>query len=181
MIVEDQSATVAFLSRPEAYGLRAGEVERIETHGAIVFLAAARAYKLKRAVRFPYMDFSTLDRRRTACADEVRINRRTAPTLYEGTTPIVRGAKGLALGGEGEIVDWLVVMHRFDQAGLFDRLAAGGRLTREMILDLADAIARFHAAAEPQPAFGGIADMIWVVDNNRTGLDAAAGVFAAAD
>ena len=63
MIVGDQREVIAFLERPSSYGSGVGRIERIDTHGAIVFLAGSHAYKLKRAVRFPYMDFSTLERR----------------------------------------------------------------------------------------------------------------------
>ena len=91
MIVEDQSEQIAFLDRPDAYPDAAARIERFDTHGAVVFLAGDRAYKLKRAVRFPYMDFSTLARRAEVCAAEVRINRRTAPDLYLGVAAVERG------------------------------------------------------------------------------------------
>jgi len=64
MIVEDQSEVAAFLADPTTHGEGVGEVRRIDTHGAMVFLAGKRAYKLKRAVKFDYMDFSTVERRR---------------------------------------------------------------------------------------------------------------------
>ena len=75
MVTEDQSAVIAFLSSPAAH---AGEaVRRVETHSAIVFLAGKRAWKLKRAVRYDYLDFSTADRRRAACDGGLRLNTRT--------------------------------------------------------------------------------------------------------
>ena len=124
MTTDDQRAVIAFLSTPEAYGLRAGPVERIDTHISIVWLAGDRVYKLKRAVRFDYVDFSTIELRRIACEAEVRLNRRTAPSLYLGVRPVTREAGGaLALGGQGEPIDWVVEMVRFDQDTLFDRLA----------------------------------------------------------
>ena len=79
MIAADQSEVIAFLADPATHGGQA--VERIDTHGAVVFLAGARAYKLKRAVAFDYMDFSTLALRDAATAAELRVNRRTAPDL----------------------------------------------------------------------------------------------------
>ena len=81
-VVADQGEVAAFLADPQTYGPGVATVERIDTHGAMVFLAGDRAYKVKRAVRFPYMDFSTLELRRTACQKEVALNRRTAPDLY---------------------------------------------------------------------------------------------------
>ncbi|MCG8594146.1 MAG: AAA family ATPase [Kiloniellales bacterium] len=148
-VVADQSAVAAFLGDPANHGPGIDAVERFDTHGAMVFLAGARAYKVKRAVAFPYMDFSTLTLRRAACEQEVMLNRRTAPGLYLGTEPVTRDAEGaLHLGGAGEVVEWVVVMRRFDQDGLFDRLAAAGRLTPDLMLRLTDAILSFHEAAE---------------------------------
>ena len=123
MANDDQSAVIAFLSSPAAH---AGEsVRRVETHSAIVFLSGKRAWKLKRSVRYDYLDFSTAERRRIACEREVRLNTRTAPSIYRGVAPVVRRADGsLAIGGPGTAVDWLVDMNRFDDNQLFDRLAA---------------------------------------------------------
>lgn len=158
-VVADQSEAVAFLADPGQHGPGISEVERIDTHGAMVFLAGERAYKIKRAVRYPYMDFSTLALRRDACAREVELNRRTAPALYLGCDAIVRRPDGsLALGGAGEPVEWVVVMRRFDQAGLGDRLAQAGKLTSAMMMRLAEAVARLHQGAErldPESAPGG--------------------------
>ena len=92
MITEDQSSVVTFLSSPATHAGAA--VERIETHASIVFLAGERAWKLKRAVRYAYLDYSTADRRRAMCEAEVRINRRTAPALYRGVTAVTRQADG---------------------------------------------------------------------------------------
>ena len=130
MSVDSQSETIEFLASPSAYGGGVTAVERIDTHISVVFLAGERAYKLKRAVRFDYVDFGTLDRRREACEAELRLNRRTCPELYLGLKPVVRTADGtLALGVDGDVVEWLVEMARFDQSGLFNRLAERGALS----------------------------------------------------
>jgi hypothetical protein len=141
-IVEDQSGTIAFLEaelKPE---------RRIDTHGAVVFLCRERAYKLKRAVKFPYMDFSTEGRRAAMCAAEIDVNRRSAPEIYLGVAPVLRRDSKLALGevGEtsGQAVDWLVVMQRFDEEGLLDRMAARGVLTPELMAALGARVAQFH-------------------------------------
>jgi len=149
ILLEDQSEVVRFLSRPKTYGAAVTTVDTVETHISVVFLAGTRAFKLKRAVKYPYLDFSTLELRRTYCEAEVAVNRRTAPSLYLGVVAIVRTADGgLHLGGEGEIVDWLVEMLRFDEDTLFDRLAVSGGLDRHLMGALAETIARFHQAAE---------------------------------
>ena len=149
----DQTEAVAFLSRPDAYGSGVAEVRRIETHISHVFLAGPRAFKLKKAVRYPYLDFSTLEKRRAACEAEVAVNRRAAPGIYKGAVALVRAPDGrLAIDKPGEvrreIVDWLVEMVRFDEDTLFDRLARQGKLDRRLIEDLAAVVAGFHGQAE---------------------------------
>ena len=169
MITEDQTDVVEFLAAPSTHGTET--VERIDTHSAVVFLAGERAYKLKRAVRFDYLDFSTAERRRDMCAAEVRLNRRTAKGIYLGVVPVTREPGGaLALGGSGLPIDWVVEMNRFSQEALFDRLAAAGRLDLELMSPLAAAIAEFHAVAEPRTDHGGKTGMAWVVEGNDAGF-----------
>lgn len=169
MITEDQTAAIDLLASPSTHG--GASVERIDTHSAVVFLAGDRAYKLKRAVLFDYLDFSTSERRRVFCEAEVRLNRRTAPSLYRGVVPVTRQSDGsLALGGSGEPVDWVVKMVRFPQEALLDRLAAAGQLDLALMPPLATAIARFHAAAEPRTDHGGRSGMSWVVEGNAAGF-----------
>jgi len=164
-ITEDQSAAIAFLERlAEAEGDRP---ERIDTHAAIVFVAGERAWKLKRAVWFPFLDFSTSEKREAACRAEIRLNRRTAPDFYLACRPLTRHAEGqLELDGDGKVVDWIVVMRRFDQDMLFDRMAERGELAADHIVRLADEIAEFHAAADSRPDFGGAKAMRWIVEDN---------------
>ena len=164
--MDDQSAVIAFLSSPDAYP-GGGPVEVVETHSACVFLAGDRAYKLKRAVRYDFLDFSTLDLRRLACEAEVRLNARTAPGIYLGAVPVTRDADGrLAIGGQGAPVEWLVAMRRFNQEGLLDRLASRGALPPPRMPTLADAVARMHDTAEVRADHGGLAGLTWVVDRN---------------
>ena len=179
MIVEDQNEVVEFLSNPGNLGTNS-PVRRIDTHGAIVFLAGERAFKLKRAVRFDYMDYSTVTRRRHACEAELRINRRTAPAIYREALPIVRRGDGsLGWGGQGEIVDWVVVMARFDEGKVLDELAQRGELSGTLIDGLADAIARFHEHAEATSGFGGTAGIVEVVEENANELARYPGLFDA--
>jgi aminoglycoside phosphotransferase family enzyme/predicted kinase len=169
MVTEDQTAVVDFLASSGTHG--GARVERIDTHASIVFLAGARAFKLKRAVEYDYLDFSTVERRRQCCEAELRLNRRAAPTLYRGIVAVTRAADGsLSLGGRGTPVDWLVEMNRFDQDNLFDRLAARGALDLSLMRPLAAAIAEFHAAAPPRPGHGGVAGLKWVVEGNAAGF-----------
>ncbi len=166
MTATDQSGVIEFLSRPGT--ICPGTPEKIETHISLIFLGPERVFKLKRAVAFPYLDFSTADKRRRACEAEVSINRRTAPDLYRGVAAVTQEADGgLAINGAGEAVDWLVEMNRFDQDGLLDRLARRGKLNKRLMGDIAECIAAFHAAAEPAKDFGGREGMQAIITGNR--------------
>jgi uncharacterized protein len=169
MVTEDQTPIVKFLESPSAHDGAA--VERVETHASVVFLAGSRAWKLKRAVRYDYLDFSTVDRRKAMCEAELRINRRAAPALYRGLTPVTREPDGsLALGGSGTPVDWLIEMVRFDQEQLFDRLAARDELAHDLMPPLASAIVQFHQSSEARRDHGGTSGLAWVIDGIANGL-----------
>src|SRR5262245_34661087 len=158
MSEQDQAAVIAFLADPASHG--AAAVQRIDTHASIVFLVGERAFKLKRAVQYSYLDYSTPALREQACRAELALNRRTAPELYEEVCPVTRAPDGrLSLGGTGAAVDWVVVMRRFDQDTLFDGMAERNQLTDQLMFDLAEQIARFHAAAAVDEESGGHAGM----------------------
>src|SRR5262245_11535584 len=118
MSAENQEAVFKFLADPAIHGGAA--VTRMDTHAAAVFLAGQNAYKVKRAVKFPFLDFSTLAKRKAALAAEIDANRPFAPELYLGLVPIVRRNGGLALGGDGEAVEWVLNMRRFDETKTLD-------------------------------------------------------------
>jgi aminoglycoside phosphotransferase family enzyme/predicted kinase len=173
-MADDQHDVIAFLSDPSSYR-GVDRVERLETHISLVFLAGDCAYKLKRAVRYPYLDFSTVERRRRFCAAELELNRRTAPQLYRDARPIARGADGrLAWGDKGEIVDWVVVMRRFDQSRRLDAIARTEGLTPDLLHRLAAHIAAFHESAEPRRDRGGAAALAAIIAENDACLRAAA-------
>jgi uncharacterized protein len=137
-----QQAVIEFLSDPANYG--GAPVKRIDTHAASVFLAGERAFKIKRAVRFPFLDFSTLRKRKNACEAEIAVNRALAPSIYRTAVPITRAPNGqLAINGKGEPVEWAVEMRRFDETQTLDHLAETGRVSEA----LADALGRAVAAA----------------------------------
>ncbi len=183
-----QEAAQGFLGSPGSFGPGVAEVQRIDTHGAIVFLAGDRAYKIKRAVRYPYMDFSTLEKRRRALERELSLNVRTAPCLYLRVSPLTQEADGhLALDGPGTVVEWVLVMKRFSQSQLFDRLAEAGELTDAAMLALADAVAVFHDTAPPVDTLSaakllrGAEAMEWVVEENNEEILARPALFAPAE
>jgi len=168
MSVDDTQAEI--LRFLEGGGL--GEpVERIDTHGAFVLLGRALAWKMKRAVRFSFMDFSTLAKREAAVRAELALNRRTAPALYRAVLPVTREANGhLVLGGAGRPVEWLLEMRRFPAEAQLDRVAARGELTDGVAQRLADVVAHFHDRAELRLQAGGAAAMREVVDGNAADL-----------
>ena len=167
----DQAKVLDFMASPQAYDSAPARVDRIETHASIVFLAGERAYKVKRAVKYPFLDFSTLERRRVACLHELALNRRTAPQLYLEVVPVTHGDDGgFHLGGPGEAVEWVLVMRRFHQADLFDRMAEEKRLPLTLMPPLARTIAAFHRGANrilaPQENVSALRGV--VEDNART-------------
>lgn len=166
MIVHDQSPAEAFLAAAMS---EQGPVEVVETHISHLVLGPTRVWKLKRAVRLPYADFTSPERRLACCRREVELNRRTAPDHYLGVRRITEEPAGLALDGPGPLVDAVVEMLRFDQSRLLDRMAVRGALTAEVIERLAVAIADFHArcAADLRHGSDRVAEVLAV---NETAL-----------
>ena len=142
---KSQAEVFAFLADPathECHKIRSKTVQRIDTHAASVFLAGNRALKVKRAVRFPFLDYSTLAMRKDACEAELAVNAPYAPEIYRSVVAITREADGsLAIAGKGTPVEWAVEMQRFDETRTLDHLAS------EIDEKLADALGKAVAAA----------------------------------
>src|SRR5680860_68178 len=144
-----QAKLLDFMRCKAAYDPAPATVECIETHASYVFLAGDFAYKMKRAVRYPFLDFSTLDKRHAACLNELRLNRRTAPQLYLEVMPVTEDpGGGLHLGGDNTPIEWVLKMRRFPQEALLDRMAGDRRLSLKIMGPLAAAIAGLHARAD---------------------------------
>lgn len=170
----DQRKVIAFLSEGANFGKPGSIVERLETHISFIFLVEDRAYKLKRAVRLPYLDYSTVARRERFCRVELALNLRTAPSLYCCVHAITHESDDkLAFDGDGRPIDWVIEMRRFSQADLFNRLGDTGKLTPALMRDLADAIAAFHEAAKITPQWGGRARTEETIAANNIDLLAA--------
>src|SRR4051812_45840301 len=143
-----QEQVFAFLADPVTHG--GDPVKRIDTHAATVFLAGSRALKIKRAVRFPFLDYSTLEKRKQACEAEIEVNRPFASELYRGVVAITREPDGkLALGGSGGIVEWAVEMQRFDEHATLDHLARAGTIDAQLARALARAVITAQAKSQP--------------------------------
>lgn len=180
MQIEDQSEAIEFLRAELGRIDDADEVRTVETHISLVFIARTLAWKFKKAVRHPYLDFSTAERRLAVCERELILNRRTAPQLYRRVRRLVRGTDGkLALDGEGALVDAVLEMACFDDARLLDRLAQRGELTPLLVTRLAAMVVGFHAGAErcADGADSGSARVEAVLRINEAGLEAARELF----
>lgn len=165
-----QDAVMAFLGRESS--------KRIDTHAAAVFLAPERVLKIKRAVRFPFLDYSTLEKRKAACEAEIAVNRRFAPEIYRGVVAITREADGrLAVGGNGDVLEWAVEMRRFDETRTLDHLADAGQIDEALADALGRAVARAHDAAPVADKFGFANVLAHIIAQNDQELLAASGLF----
>jgi aminoglycoside phosphotransferase family enzyme len=140
---------VAFLRQPAAYEHAPATVAVRETHMSWVFLAGDRVYKLKKPVRFPYLDFSTLAHREAACRAELRLNRRLAPDVYLGVASLNASPQGLSIGGEGTVVDWLVAMRRLDESHTLERQINNNSVQTWQLDRLATTLVNFYRRATP--------------------------------
>jgi aminoglycoside phosphotransferase family enzyme len=165
---------VDFLSRSSAYGPSVTGALSRETHMSWVFLAGDRVYKLKKPVRFPYLDFSTLRRREAACRAELRLNRRLAPDVYLDVVPLTATPRGLAIGGDAKVVDWLVVMRRLDEAQTLEHAILEDRLAPWQLDRLIATLVQFYRRAEPVFLSPAVHLRDWLkslADNRRVLLD----------
>jgi len=162
------AAKVAVLRDPGTYPEKPARVDAVETHMSWVFLTDRYAYKLKKPVRYDFLDFSTLALRRHNCEEEVRLNRRLAPDVYLGTLPLTVDAQGgMRLGGEGEPIEWLVQMRRLPATRMLDAMIRQHALREADIDNLALLLAQFYRAC---PAVALSAEAY------RAGLEAAIGL-----
>ncbi len=138
---------VDFLSRPDSYTPRPNEVRARETHMSWVFMNGERVYKLKKPVRFPYLNFSTLERRGAACRAEADLNRRLARDVYLGVVPLTEADGGYAIDGAGRVVDWLIVMRKLNEEETLEAALRGRRVRLAEAEQLANTLTDFYAHA----------------------------------
>jgi len=146
----DQKRLVGWLSQPSSFPERTGAVACIETHISWVFLTDHFVYKLKKPVRFDFLDFSTIQRREWACRQEVELNRRLAAGTYLGVLAITLDARGrLGWGGSGRTLDWVVQMRRLPAEAALDQLLLQSRLQKGDVERLAARLAQFYQSLPP--------------------------------
>ena len=138
-------AKVASLSTPSTYPDRPARISALETHMSWVFLTDRYVYKMKKPVRYEFLDFSTLALRQQDCEQELRLNRRLAPDVYLGAVPLTADPRGaLHVGGDGAVVEWLVKMRRLPAERMLDALIRGGTVRESDIHHLAVTLAGFY-------------------------------------
>jgi aminoglycoside phosphotransferase family enzyme len=136
---------IRFLSDPASYAQAPQRVRVVETHMSFVFIAEAKAYKLKKPVRFSFLDFSTLELREAMCREELRLNRRLAPDVYLDVRALTLSPAGrLAIGGDGAVVDWLVEMKSLPERRMLDAMLGEKRVSTHEIALLAQKLAEFY-------------------------------------
>ncbi len=158
----DQDAVLAFMDQ----SVRRGAAKRIDTHASIVFLEPDRVLKIKRAVRLPFLDFSTLEQRKHACEEELAVNRRHAPKIYRRVVPITRGSGGLEIGGSGPAIEWAVEMARFDESKTLDHLARAGGIEPALAETLADVLHASHEQAAISDGSTWLPSLAKIIDRN---------------
>jgi aminoglycoside phosphotransferase family enzyme/predicted kinase len=143
-----------------------GAAKRIDTHISAVFLEPDRVLKIKRALRLPFLDYSTLDKRKHACEEELAVNRRYAPEIYRRVIPITQGTNGIEIDGTGPAIEWAVEMARFDESRALDHLAAAGEIKAELGEALADVVRKSHDQGERSDGTAWLASLGTIIDRN---------------
>ncbi|HET7058876.1 MAG TPA: phosphotransferase, partial [Nitrospiraceae bacterium] len=153
-------------------GLLQRPVERIDTHSAIVLLSGDRAIKIKRQIQFPFLDYSTLERRRRACESEIQINQRFAPEIYKQVIPIRRDPTGrFYFGGQiGDVVEWAIEMRRFDQDDILENVIAREGMSLLLARKVAEAIQNAHAEAPVSDTETWLGSLLSFIKSNDTEL-----------
>lgn len=141
---------VGFMKNPASYPECPSSVRFIETHISWVFLTDRHAYKLKKPVRFEFLDFSTVELRHNACHEELRLNRRLAPTVYIDVLAITQSAEGFRLGGDGDVIDWVVQMRRLPNEIALDAKVRNGSITAEQETAVTHYLSSFYAQLQPE-------------------------------
>lgn len=175
-----QEEVIAFLKAPENHKAAPEAVRHVTTHVAHVFLTENRAWKMKRAVAYSFLDFTDLEAREEVCRREVELNRRTAPDIYLGVHSINRSEDGgLEFDGNGLPVEWVIEMRRFDEDLMFDHLIEQGRLTRKHVVELVDRVHELHEQADRlSEPFGGAEGLGNVIEENAQDMQALSGTFS---
>ena len=165
-----QNEVVDALMKPEAYDEKPGHIELVQTHISFVFLTAQHVYKVKKAVNFGFLDFTTLEKRRLFCEKELELNRRLCEDMYLDVVPINQ-ATAIKINGEGKTVEYAVKMKRIPQETMMSRLLENNKVDGKLVGKLAKIIANFHAKAETNSRISEFGSMATVGTNWKENFD----------
>ena len=172
-----QGRVFDFLERSSLGPAKGGK--RIDTHASVVFLGSDRALKIKRAVRLPFLDYSTLEKRKRACEEELKVNAGNAPELYRRVVAITRADDGgLEIGGSGTPVEWAVEMARFDEEQTLDRIAEAQRIRPSLAIAIAETILQSHQKVPRANGETWLASIPGIIDRNTAKFRSVRGIDA---
>ncbi len=166
----DQREIVEALKRPEAYDTNPGNIELVQTHISFVFLTEQFVYKVKKAVNFGFLDFSTLDKRLFFCEKELELNRRLCPDIYLEVVSINK-SKNIKIKGQGETIEYAVKMIRIPQNRIMTTLLDENKVDEKIIDKIAKAIANFHAKAETSERISQFGSLTTINTNWKENFD----------
>jgi len=152
-------ALVTALLKPEAYPHNPQRIELVQTQMSFLFLTGDYVYKVKKPVDLGYLDYTTLEKRRFFCRQEVELNRRLSPDIYLEVVPVVRSEWQIRIGGKGQTIEYAVKMRQLPREQMMDNLLPQNRVTEEMVVNVAEKLATFHDKAVTSPeisAYGGL-------------------------
>lgn len=165
MVNSMEPSILISLMNPEAYPVPASAVELIQTHVSWIFLTDTHAFKIKKPVNFGFLDFSTIEKRFFYCNEEVRLNRRLCPDIYEGVIDLRADDGGASFIGCGPVIDHAVMMKRLPADRMLDRLVENGEASEKMIESISDVISRFHAEAATSKYISGFGTLDMIMTN----------------
>jgi aminoglycoside phosphotransferase family enzyme len=164
-------ALVEVLLKPETYAHHPQKVELVQTQMSFLFLTGEYVYKVKKPVNLGYLDYTTLEKRRFFCQQEIELNRRLCPDTYLEVVPIISRQGQISLGGEGEIIEYAVKMKQLPADRMMDKLLPQNLVTEEMVARVAEKLAAFHDKAGTSPeisAYGKLEAIKINTDENFT-------------
>jgi aminoglycoside phosphotransferase family enzyme len=148
--MQNQKQVVEAMLKPEAYTQDPGKIELIQTHISFVFITKNYVYKVKKAVNFGFLDFSTLDKRHFFCEKELELNRRLCPEIYLEVVPIKKSSV-IKVDGEGETIEYALKMKRLPQERIMTVLLKENKVDKKTIDNIAQIVAQFHSKAQTNP------------------------------
>ena len=143
-----QKSVIEALKNPSVYDEEVAYVKLLQTHISYVFLTGRYAYKIKKPVNFGFLDFTTLEKRKFYCEEELRLNRRLCGDMYIDVLPITVSDGSVKINGSGDIVEYTVKMKELPQEALMSELLKRGKVTVDVMDEIAEILSNFHNNAE---------------------------------